>query len=152
MASGSDDEWELCNDDGFIYKRKKRRLDPSSAAPTTAESEAAEENLRRGRRKKTLLKIKERYQKELSLWEHLSNVCRATQDKAEQLQREREGEEEEQRDGTRSSGRPPEEEVPGKENRLEALVDRLLLKVFEGFLTWVDSAAEKMGEILLFLC
>ncbi|KAI6690798.1 hypothetical protein NL676_027626 [Syzygium grande] len=26
-------EWELCNDDGFIYKRKKWRLYPSAMVP-----------------------------------------------------------------------------------------------------------------------
>ncbi|KAK4754716.1 hypothetical protein SAY87_002820 [Trapa incisa] len=127
-AGGSDDEWELCNDDGFIYKRKKRHLDPLSAAPPPANSRAEEEKFRRARRKKTLLKIKERYQKELSLWEELSSKCRAMQDSAEQLKQETGGEEEE-RCETRSSGRPPEGEVPGEENGLEALIDRLLLKV-----------------------
>lgn len=151
-ASGSDEEWELCNDDGFIYKRKKRRLDPSSAAPPPADSEAAEEKFRRDRRKKTLLRIKERYQRELSLWEHLSNTCRAMQDSAEQLQRERERGGEDERDRKSSSAGPPEDEVPGEENGLEALIDRLLLKVNKGFLCRVCLAAGYMLEIFLSLC
>lgn len=124
--SESDGGWELCNNDGFIYKRKKRRLDPSSAAPRPAESSAAEEKFRRVRRKKTLLRIKDRYQRELALWEHLSVTCRAMQDSAEQIQRE---DEEEERDGTSPPGGPPDAEVLGKENGLEDLIDKLLLKV-----------------------
>ncbi|KAK4760295.1 hypothetical protein SAY87_005188 [Trapa incisa] len=130
-AGGSDDEWELCNDDGFIYKRKKRRLDPSSTARPSADSGEEEEKFRRDRRKRTLLRIRERYQKELFLWEHLSNTCRAMQDSAEQIQREREdvGVEEERDGGGRSAGMPPEEGLSGGETGLQALIDSMLLKV-----------------------
>ncbi|PKI79146.1 uncharacterized protein LOC116195683 [Punica granatum] len=129
-AAESDDEWELCNDDGFIYKRKKRRVDSSSAAPPQADTEAAEEKFQGDRRKKTLLRIRDRYRRELALWEHLSSTCHAMQDRAQQLQRERERDVEEARDRTRtsSSGGPLAEEAPGEESSLEALLDKLLLK------------------------
>lgn len=129
-ASESADEWEPCSGDGFIHKRKRRRIDPSSAAPSPADSGVAEEKFRRDRRKKTLLGVKGRYQRELALWEKLSVTCRAKQGNVEQLPREREGEE---TDRTWPPGGRPEAEVLGKEDGLEAPMGGLLLEVIEGF-------------------
>ncbi|XP_044503876.1 uncharacterized protein LOC123224309 [Mangifera indica] len=75
------DEWELCNDDGFIYKRKKRRLaEPSASQLTDPE---AEERQRRERKRKALSKLKKHYQKEINQWELLSTTLQAMQGKTQ---------------------------------------------------------------------
>ena len=71
-----DHQWELCNDDGFVFKRKRRRIDPP---PPDEEDETAADNLRRERKKKTLLKLRSKYEKEILHWESLSNTLRALQ-------------------------------------------------------------------------
>ncbi|KAG6720077.1 hypothetical protein I3842_03G040500 [Carya illinoinensis] len=76
------DEWELYNDDGFVYKRKKRRLDPAAAAQTPSNTDPeAEERNRRERKRATLLKLKARYQSEIDRWELLSDALRAMEEK-----------------------------------------------------------------------
>lgn len=86
-----EEEWELYNDDGFVYKRKKRRLNPDEAAlaaaarPLSMDPEAEERN-RRERKRKTLLKLKERYQREIDRWELLANTLRAMEERARQRQ------------------------------------------------------------------
>ncbi|GAA0162873.1 hypothetical protein LIER_18873 [Lithospermum erythrorhizon] len=85
-----EDGWEIVNDDGFVYKRKKRRLDPTttSTAPPPPDP-AIEETNRRIRKKKTLMKLKEKYQKELSQWELLSNTLKAMEIKTRNFQETR---------------------------------------------------------------
>jgi len=73
-----DDEWELCYDDGFVYKRRKRRR-LNSPEPSTAPDQNALEKLRKERKKNTLLKLKSKYEKEIVHWEHLSNTLSALQ-------------------------------------------------------------------------
>ncbi|KAG6390080.1 hypothetical protein SASPL_151559 [Salvia splendens] len=81
-AHDNPDEWELINDDGFVYKRKKRpRLEPSAAAPPPADP-AAERKHRLERRKRALLKLKERYLEEIGRWELLSNTLTAMEQNA----------------------------------------------------------------------
>ncbi|XVF86627.1 hypothetical protein PTKIN_Ptkin18bG0057600 [Pterospermum kingtungense] len=77
------DDWELCNDDGFIYKRQKRRrvLVEPEPAPSAADPEV-EETRRREWKRKILLKMKERYKQEMEEWETLSNTLKAMQEKA----------------------------------------------------------------------
>jgi hypothetical protein len=130
----ADEEWELYNDDGFVYKRKKRRLDPAAAAEDQANVDPqADERSRREYKKRTLLKLKAQYQREIDQWELLSNMLRAMEEKArvsqdqsrirQQEQREREGHEQ-----TASLGALPLPEfVDG------SLVDELLLQV-SGFM------------------
>ncbi|XP_030544630.1 uncharacterized protein LOC115751065 [Rhodamnia argentea] len=124
----AEDEWELCNDDGFVYKRKKRRLDPSAAAapppPQPPPDPLAEENHRRERKRKALLKIKGRYQEELALWEHLSNTCRAMQEKARELQLEREKE----RERASSLSGSADEELDRQRSDFGSTIDKLLLQ------------------------
>lgn len=126
----ADDEWELCNDDGFIYKRKKRRLDSPAAAapppPPPPPDPLAEERHRRERKRRALLKIKGRYQEELALWEHLSNTCRAMQEKARELQLEREKVKE--RASSSSSG-SADEELDRQRRDFGSAIDKLLLQV-----------------------
>ncbi|XP_056169784.1 uncharacterized protein LOC115672755 [Syzygium oleosum] len=126
----ADDEWELCNDDGFIYKRKKRRLDPSAAAPPPPPPDPlAEERHRRERKRRALLKIKGRYQEELALWEHLSNTCRAMQEKARELQLEREKEKEKERaSSSSSSSGSADEELDSQRRDFGSAIDKLLLQ------------------------
>lgn len=128
----ADDEWELYNDDGFVYKRKKRRLDPAAAAAEAAQTNVdpqAEERSRRERKRRTLLKLKTQYQREIDQWELLSNRLRAMEEKArvsqDQIQiRQPEQREQEGQEQTASFGALPLPEfVDG------SLVDELLLQV-----------------------
>jgi len=80
-----DQQWELCNDDGFVFKRKRRRTD---APPPDAADESAADNLRRERRKKTLVKLKSKYEKEILHWESLSNTLRALQQRTNNQQQQ----------------------------------------------------------------
>ncbi|KAL2532276.1 hypothetical protein Adt_05627 [Abeliophyllum distichum] len=73
-----ENEWELTNDDGFVYKRKKRlRLDPSTARQPP--DQAAEKKYRRERKKSALLKLREKYLNEFRQWELLSNMLKEMQ-------------------------------------------------------------------------
>ena len=79
-----DEDWELVNDDGFVYRRLKRlRLDPtvSTSSATPPPDSDAEERNRKERKKSILLKLKTRYQQEIQQWEHLSNTLKALQDR-----------------------------------------------------------------------
>lgn len=70
-----DNEWELINDDGFVYKRKRRRLDTTSIPEQPPANSATEDKKNHLEwKKKALLKLKERYQREIRQWEHLSNT------------------------------------------------------------------------------
>ncbi|KAL1824643.1 hypothetical protein ACET3Z_011421 [Daucus carota] len=73
----AEDEWELVNDDGFVYKRKKRpRLDISATTSAPPPDPALEEKNRRNRKKRALLNLKAKYEAEISRWELLSNTLR----------------------------------------------------------------------------
>ncbi|XP_019438710.1 PREDICTED: uncharacterized protein LOC109344390 isoform X2 [Lupinus angustifolius] len=96
-ASPHHHHWELRNDDGFVYKLKKRRIDPSASHPPPStdagEAAAAEKDAelrRRERKKRTLLKLKVKYESEILHWDNLSNTLCAMQDRAVQIQQERE--------------------------------------------------------------
>ncbi|KAK6928403.1 hypothetical protein RJ641_006994 [Dillenia turbinata] len=93
-----DDEWELCNDDGFVYRHKKRRISSATViAPSSPPPDLeAEEKNRRIRKKRTLLNIRERYRREISLWDNLSYTLRDIQLKA-QIKREQRNQQQHQR-------------------------------------------------------
>ncbi|KAF8058812.1 hypothetical protein N665_1241s0006 [Sinapis alba] len=80
------EDWELCNDDGFVYKRDKRSRisDPGETSnPVDPELDpAVEERNRRIRKKRTLVKLKRKYQREIEQWGVLSNSFNAMQEKA----------------------------------------------------------------------
>lgn len=120
-----DDYWELCNDDGFVYKRRKRRSldDPPLPRAETGPDPEADELNRRDRKRKTLSKLKARYQTEIAQWEYLSNTLCAMEDTTRHLQL--------QRGRTASSGMsPPVEALPGMEEpACGLLLDDLLLQV-----------------------
>ncbi|KAH9609901.1 hypothetical protein KSS87_009702 [Heliosperma pusillum] len=69
-------DWELVNDEGFVYKRKKRTPISSSipvAVAVAVADPAVELKETRKRRRIALVKLKDKYQHELVLWQHLSN-------------------------------------------------------------------------------
>jgi hypothetical protein len=128
----ADEEWELYNDDGFVYKRKKRRLDPAAAAAAAAAQTnvdlQAEERSRRERKRRTLLKLKAQYQREIDQWELLSNMLRSMEEKALVSQGQSQNRQLEQRE--RRGQEQTASFVDG------SLVDELLLQV-TGFMFFV---------------
>uniref|UniRef100_A0A1J3K1T2 Uncharacterized protein n=1 Tax=Noccaea caerulescens TaxID=107243 RepID=A0A1J3K1T2_NOCCA len=85
-----DEEWELCNEDGFIYKRLKlpeeTAAGEASKPPDPDLDPAEEERNRRKRKTRILVKFKRKYQREIDHWEILSNNLCAMQEKANQFQ------------------------------------------------------------------
>ncbi|KAL4588429.1 hypothetical protein LXL04_001318 [Taraxacum kok-saghyz] len=79
-----EEDWELVNDDGFVYKRLKRpRLASTSTFAVAPPDPAAEAKARRERKKKALLKLKTKYEQEIQHWEQLSNTLKALQDRTQ---------------------------------------------------------------------
>ncbi|KAL9993867.1 hypothetical protein Hdeb2414_s0002g00071891 [Helianthus debilis subsp. tardiflorus] len=80
----NEQDWELINDDGFVYRRLKR-LRPESAVPAAdpPPDPAAEAKARRERKKNLLLKLKTKYQQEIDHWELLSNTLQALKDRTQ---------------------------------------------------------------------
>ncbi|KAL0372039.1 UNVERIFIED_CONTAM: hypothetical protein Scaly_0885500 [Sesamum calycinum] len=76
------DEWEIINDDGFVHKRKKRsRIVPN--ATSSSGHTKLEKKHRRERKKRGLLKLREKYLKEISRWEILSNTLKEVEENAQ---------------------------------------------------------------------
>jgi hypothetical protein len=82
-SEGGSAEWgEICDDDGFIYRRRRHTgdqasvaSDPAAEAPELMEESEAE--LRRWRRQKRLICLKslrDKYKTELDKWERLSST------------------------------------------------------------------------------
>ncbi|KAK1383857.1 hypothetical protein POM88_021592 [Heracleum sosnowskyi] len=77
MSLPGEDEWELINDDGFVYNCKKRvRLDITATTSAPPPDPLVEDKNRKIRKKKALWNLKQKYQAELSRWELLSNTLR----------------------------------------------------------------------------
>ena len=127
------DEWELCNDDGFIYKRKKRRRILIEPAATPADPEE-EEKRRREWKRKNLLRVKEKYNKEIKEWDILSKTLKAMQEKAlgfqvqQQERRKLKETEEKQRTSSFSGSEKKDNNASG------SLADELLLQVNYGII------------------
>lgn len=89
-AIDDDEDWELYNDDGFVYKRKKRgRIadDEETSNPPDPELDpVVEERNRRIRKKRILVKLKRKYQSEIEQWEILSNSLNDMHEKADRFQ------------------------------------------------------------------
>ncbi|XP_018483920.2 uncharacterized protein LOC108854768 [Raphanus sativus] len=86
-AMEGDKDWDLCNKEGFVFKRVKRsRISGGSgeaSKPVEPELDpAVKERNRRMRKKRTLVKLKRKYQSEMEQWEILSNSFSAMQEKA----------------------------------------------------------------------
>lgn len=134
MDSGlEEDEWELYDDDGFVYRRKKRRLTdlPPPGVDKEEKNREEEEKLRREWRRRTLLKLAERYSSEIGQWEILSNSLCAMQQKAQEFQIEQKRRREDggrgEEDGAVSvSGLPSEDRDKGASG---SVVDELLAQV-----------------------
>ncbi|XP_028104519.1 uncharacterized protein LOC114303580 [Camellia sinensis] len=124
-ADCEEDEWELLNIDGFVYKRKKR---PNPTTTTTSSAPppdlaAAEEKNRREMKKRALAKLRDKYQKEIDQWELLSNMLWAFQLKTQNSQQLQE--QTTSYDLTASSPPPPEH---SSESASRRLLDDLLLR------------------------
>ncbi|KAG7563786.1 hypothetical protein ISN44_As10g005540 [Arabidopsis suecica] len=89
-AIAGDEDWELFNDDGFVYKRKKRSriadAEETSKPPDPEVDPVVEERNRRIRKKRILVKLKRKYQSEIEQWEVLSNSLNDMQVKADRFQ------------------------------------------------------------------
>ncbi|XXG49444.1 hypothetical protein AAC387_Pa02g3630 [Persea americana] len=86
MANTScEDEWELCNDNGFVYKRRKRHHNsattPLAPPPPPPPDPDAELRLRRARKKKILMKVRDQYHKEIQQWEALLATLQEMKDR-----------------------------------------------------------------------
>lgn len=81
MRGGWEEEWELCNDDGFVYKRRKRHHHSQFSSAPDPHNESELLLQRRARKKEVLKKLRERYQREIQQWEGLSTVLQQMQDK-----------------------------------------------------------------------
>ncbi|XP_060193150.1 uncharacterized protein LOC132622556 isoform X2 [Lycium barbarum] len=111
------DELELVNDDGFVYKRRKRsQLDPTVTAAPKLPDPAVEKKNRLERKKRALLKIKEKYEKEIQQWELLSNTLKAMQQNAETQQQE-------------TATNSPDPPATSSDPTCLPLVDQLLIQV-----------------------
>ncbi|KAG2264199.1 hypothetical protein Bca52824_071278 [Brassica carinata] len=86
------EDWELRNEEGFVFKRVKRsRISDSGEASKPVEPEldpAVEERNRRMRKTRILVKLKRKYQSEMERWGILSNSFSAMQEKAARFQAE----------------------------------------------------------------
>ncbi|PSS30408.1 Ras and EF-hand domain-containing protein [Actinidia chinensis var. chinensis] len=128
---GEGDEWELVDDDGFVYKRKKRpRLDLDAAGAPPPPDPADEDKSWRERKRRALTKLREKYQSEIGQWELLSNTLKALQEKA--LTRQQQQQRNEHTTNTASSSditaelpRPSENSSDSADRRL---LDDLLLR------------------------
>ncbi|KAI3931292.1 hypothetical protein MKX01_040209 [Papaver californicum] len=86
-----EDEWVLCNDNGFVYKKKKRKREEKSSSSTTTTSDGGivdlEIELKKKvlrRRKHTLMKLKDKYKKECVHWGNLSNRLKEIEERNQQ--------------------------------------------------------------------
>ncbi|KAK8670135.1 hypothetical protein V6N13_104896 [Hibiscus sabdariffa] len=84
-AMANDDGWELCNDDNFTYKRRKHRRFLTAQPPVPVDPEE-EEIRRRGWKRKNLIRVKEKYKKEMEDWEIMLEALNTMQDKAIEFQ------------------------------------------------------------------
>ncbi|KAL4281962.1 hypothetical protein GQ457_03G041650 [Hibiscus cannabinus] len=128
------DDWELCNDDGFIYKREKRRLVLSEPAWLPADPEEVEKQRREWKRK-ILLRVKDKCNKEIKQWEVLKNTLNSMQEKAlgfqsqqQERRKPRETEEEEEEKETASFSGSENIDKEKKDNSFGSLVDEFLLR------------------------
>ncbi|XP_055803189.1 uncharacterized protein LOC129872285 [Solanum dulcamara] len=123
MASGgnwgNEEELELVNEDGFVYKRRKKfQLDPTTSAAPKLKDPAIEEKNRLQRKKTALIKIKDRYQNEINQWELLSTTLTEMQQNQPKLH---------ERDTVSFDSRDPP--AMSSDPTCQPLVDQLLTQV-----------------------
>ncbi|KAH9288292.1 hypothetical protein KI387_032409 [Taxus chinensis] len=77
-----ENEWEVVNDDGFIYKRRKRNhVSPPPIPTKTTTSKHNDDQYIKQRcqtKKEALLNLKEKYVKEIRDWESLAQMLQKT--------------------------------------------------------------------------
>ncbi|XP_020591588.1 uncharacterized protein LOC110032335 [Phalaenopsis equestris] len=67
-----DTEWEVCEDRGFVYKKRRRRHLASLAGHPPVDSEAQLQLKKHALKKRCLLTIRDKYRSEIEQWEELS--------------------------------------------------------------------------------
>ncbi|XP_075475903.1 uncharacterized protein LOC142515229 [Primulina tabacum] len=82
------DDWELINDDAFVHKRKKQRRQDSLA--TSSDANHPRKNLRE-RKRKLLLKLREKYLREIGQWGRLSTTLKEMEANSQTQFQAREG-------------------------------------------------------------
>lgn len=128
LGCGNPDDWELINDEGFVYKRKRRPfVEPTAAAPAPPDP-AVERKHRRERKKRALLKLRDRYLKEISQWELLSNTLKEMEQNAHTQVLERQ----ELHPTTSLDGASTSEQHLASDSTRRRLVDDLLAQVLNG--------------------
>ncbi|KAF8408158.1 hypothetical protein HHK36_007300 [Tetracentron sinense] len=112
----------------FVYKRKKRRQDSTALATPSAlpPDPEAEERQRREQKKRTLMNLRDQYQKEIHHWEFLSNTLREIQEKTHQQQQEQQ-----QHPSSLSSTKLPLLQLQTPDSFCRPLFDELLLQYLQ---------------------
>ncbi|XP_021737488.1 uncharacterized protein LOC110704004 [Chenopodium quinoa] len=127
------EDWEIVNDDGFVYKRKKRRIDPFSfpRAPDPVPDPALQLKQRRKKKLATLRNLKEKYQTEICLWDNLSNTLKTMEDSAKSKLEQVKEKDDEEGEGWKvlEMGGKGSASVVSVEKCSGSLVDELLLQV-----------------------
>ncbi|XP_074302538.1 uncharacterized protein LOC141634164 [Silene latifolia] len=89
-------EWEMVNDEGFVYQRKKRSriigggktADPTAAEEEVAAAAAAVVELKERKKKRrriALVKLKDKCKHEIGVWQHLDNTLISMQQQHQHL-------------------------------------------------------------------
>ncbi|ERN13839.1 hypothetical protein AMTRI_Chr06g199050 [Amborella trichopoda] len=113
MEKRAEDEWEVCNEDGFIYKRRKKETSAARAGPAT--DPTVEMRHMKLLKKRALLKMKEGYIREIKQWEDLSLQLQKMREKSQAL--------------AENSPGQPESPLPRlPENNFRPLIDDLLFQ------------------------
>ncbi|KAL9275449.1 hypothetical protein AKJ16_DCAP13231 [Drosera capensis] len=70
-TTSSSDEWVLIKDDDLVYKRRKRHHPTRPCPINPAPDLEAEERERRERKRKALVKLRDKYRREIGIWDEL---------------------------------------------------------------------------------
>jgi hypothetical protein len=72
-AASAGGDWEIENDDGFVYKRPRGLYPTDAGAAAPSAPGPPPESVRLQRRRRALLSLRAKYQAELSQWESLAS-------------------------------------------------------------------------------
>lgn len=134
--AADDDEWELCNDDGFVYKRRRKRCRPAADPPPLSNGPSEEDmgERRLQRRKRTLLKLREECRSEIQQWEGFAGDLQ--QMKLSQ-----------QQSSSPDSPLLRISDVPMSGGVDEAVVDRLLSQVSPSFIAVIKLSSFLLSRV-----
>lgn len=134
--AAADDEWELCNDDGFVYKRRRKRRRPAADPPPLSNGPSEEDmgERRLQRRKRTLLKLREECRSEIQQWEGFAGDLQ--QMKLSQ-----------QQSSSPDSPLLRISDVPMSGGVDEAVVDRLLSQVSPSFIAVIKLSSFLLSRV-----